>query len=293
MIKSMTGFGRGEHSTEQYKCVVEIRTVNHRYADFSVRMSRKLSVLEDKIRKFVLERVSRGKVEVNLLLEDYTGDNKVVELDEPLAGAYVNALERINETFALQAHNVDAQDIAKFPDVLKVRANDIDEDVIWVHIQCALEDAVCSLLHMRSAEGAHLNTVLSERADVLEQLIAVIAKTAPDVVTNYKKKLEDRLQELLDNVPIDETRLATEIAFFADKCSIDEELQRLDSHIMQFRKLIAETKPVGRKLDFLVQEMNREINTIGSKASDLTIVGQVVEAKSEIEKIREQVQNVE
>jgi len=292
MIKSMTGFGRGEHQDGGKLFTVEIKTVNHRYSDIFIKMPRQISYLEEKVRSEISKSLSRGKVDVYISFEDYADDSKCVLVDEPLAKAYIDAVRLIRDSYGLK-DDISASLISKFPDVLKVEKAEQDEEEIFSVLKTALKNALSALISMREIEGATVKEDLSEKLQFIEDLLKDILKRAPDVVKEYKVKLESRIKELLDQQTFDENRIATEVAIFADRCSIDEEIQRLGSHIKQMRETFELSIPVGRKLDFLVQEMNREINTIGSKANDLSITKNVVDLKSELEKIREQIQNIE
>ncbi len=292
MIKSMTGFGRGENSQDGMEFTVEIKTVNHRYSDVFVRMPRQIGFLEDKVRDLVGKAISRGKIDVYITYFNYGDDAKLVTMDEGLAKTYISAAESLRDKFCLK-DDITVSLIARYPDVLKVEQAKEDEDLLWELLKVATEKALDTLIIMRQTEGEGLKNVLLDRADYVESIVAEIAKHAPEIPKEYKLKLTARIKDLLDQQPLDENRLATEVAVFADRCSIDEELVRLASHIGQLREALSMDQPVGRKLDFLVQEMNREINTIGSKANDLSITKNVVEIKSEIEKIREQIQNIE
>jgi len=292
MIKSMTGYGRGENSQDGKEFTVEIKTVNHRYSDIFIKMPRQIGFLEDKVRELVGKAVSRGKIDVYITYYNYSDDTKVVTLDEGLAKTYISATESLRDKFSLK-DDITVSLISRYPDVLKVEQAQEDEELLWSVLKTAVERALDALIKMREIEGEGLRNVLLERADYIDGVVAEIAKRAPEVPKEYKLKLTARIKELLDQQIIDENRLATEVALFADRCSIDEELVRLASHIRQLREALSIDQPVGRKLDFLVQEMNREINTIGSKANDLSITKNVVEVKSEIEKIREQIQNIE
>ena len=292
MVRSMTGFGRGEHSRDGKEFTVEIKTVNHRYFDIFIKMPRQIIILEDRVRELVSKAISRGKIDVFITYTDYGSDSKHVTIDEQLAKAYITALEELRDKFSL-ADDITVSLVSKYPEVLKVEQDEEDEDQLWEILKTALENAVVSLVGMREAEGEAMKRALLERADVIEDMVGSIALRAPEVPKEYKARLSDRISELLEHQPVDETRIAMEAALFADKCSIDEELVRLRSHLGQLRQIIDMDQPIGRKLDFLVQEMNREINTIGSKANDLEITRFVVDVKSEIEKIREQVQNIE
>lgn len=292
MIRSMTGFGRGECAQDGKEFTVEIKTVNHRYSDVFIKMPRQMGFLEDKVRDLVSKGISRGKIDVFITFYNYSDDSKSVTFDEVLAKTYISAVEALRDKFALK-DDITVSMIAKLPDVLKVEQNEEDEELLWSMLKIAVENALGSLVRMRENEGEGLKNVLLERASYIEGILSEISQHAPEIPKEYKIKLETRIKDLLDQQTIDESRIAMEVAVFADRCSIDEELVRLASHIGQMREALSNNQPVGRKLDFLIQEMNREINTIGSKANDLTITRNVVEIKSEIEKIREQIQNIE
>lgn len=292
MIKSMTGFGRGEYSQDGKEFTVEIKTVNHRYSDIFIKMPRQIGFLEERVRELVGKAVSRGKIDVFITYNNYSDDSKHVTFDEALARTYISAVEALRDKYGLR-DDISVSLISKYPDVLKVEQAEEDEELLWSMLKVAAEKALDSLIRMREIEGEGLRNVLNERADYIESVVDDISKRAPEVPKEYKLKLTARLKDLLEQQAIDENRLAAEVAIFADRCSIDEELVRLSSHIGQLREALMMNQPVGRKLDFLVQEMNREINTIGSKANDLAITKNVVEVKSEIEKIREQIQNIE
>jgi len=292
MIKSMTGFGRGKSQTDGMECLVEIKTVNHRYSDVYIKIPRQISFLEDKVREVVSKSVSRGKADVFISFDDFSEDSKSILIDESLANAYVNTVRQLKEKYSLQ-DDISVSLIARFPDVLKVEKVEQDEEKIWKLLSEALDSAINSLISMRQIEGEGLKNSILEKTDFIENIVKEIGIRAPEVVKEYKCKLENRIKEMMEQQVIDENRMATEMAIFADRCSIDEELVRLSSHINQLRETLRTGDSVGRKLDFLIQEMNREINTIGSKANDLSITKFVVEIKSELEKIREQIQNIE
>lgn len=292
MIRSMTGFGRGEAQKEGKEFLVEIKTVNHRYSDIFIKIPRQISFLEDKVREIVNKSLSRGKIDVFISFEDTSDSSKSVLLDEGLAKTYIAAVETLRDKFNLK-DDISVSLITRFPDILRVEKGEADEDEIWQLLKTALENALDSLITMRENEGEGLRKDLLERSAYTDGILKEIAQRAPEVVKEYKQKLETRIKELLEQQTIDENRMAMEVAVFADRCSIDEEIVRLGSHINQMREALNMQQPVGRKLDFIIQEMNREINTIGSKANDLFITKNVVEIKSEIEKMREQVQNIE
>jgi len=292
MIKSMTGFGRGEHREEGREFTVEIKTVNHRYSDVFIKMTRTIGFLEDRVRERVGKAISRGKIEVFVTYNDYSEDSKLIAVDEALAKSYLSAVQALKNKYGL-IDDITVSLIARFPDVLKVEQTDEDEDKIWSMLKVAVENAIVSLISMRENEGAGLKSDLLARATYIEGILSDIKGRSPEIVKDYSQKLQQRIKNLLDQQNIDENRLAMEVAIFADRSCIDEEIVRLGSHLGQLRETLCIDQPVGRKLDFLIQEMNREINTIGSKANDLAITRNVLEIKSEIEKLREQVQNIE
>ncbi|MGE5614436.1 MAG: YicC/YloC family endoribonuclease [Bacillota bacterium] len=292
MIKSMTGYGRGEISQDGREFLVEIKSVNHRYSDIFIKMPRQVGFLEDRVRELVGRTVSRGKIDVFVTYYNYSSDARHVTFDEALAKTYISAVESLRDRYGLK-DDITVSLISKYPEVLRVEQDEEDEEYLWSLLKVATEDALASLIRMREIEGEGLKNALLERVDYIDEVIVKLAERAPEVPLEYKAKLMSRISELLGQQPVDESRVAMEVAIFADKCSIDEELVRLKSHVCQVREILQMDMPVGRKLDFLVQEMNREINTIGSKANDLVITRYVVDIKSEIEKIREQVQNIE
>jgi len=288
----MTGYGRGEAQGAGKQFTVELRSVNHRFCEVVIRMPKQFSALEERVRKTIQEQVARGRVDVFITMEETGEQPKRVKVDRALARAYCNALRELEDSLGVQGILEPAQ-IAKFPDVLKVEAEEDDLEQIWTILEQAVRQATCQLAAMRQVEGAKLKSDLIHRLKEIEQFNRDIENRAPLVVEEYRQKLQARIQGMVPGVEIDEGRLAAEVAFFADRSSITEEIVRLNSHLEQARNSLQLAEPVGRKLDFLVQEMNREINTIGSKAGDLKISATVVEVKSEIEKIREQVQNIE
>ncbi len=292
MIKSMTGFGRSVNTENGRNILVEIKTVNHRYSDIYIKLPKSLTYLEDKIKSKVSGCISRGKTDIFISYEDTGESGRNVITDVNLAKAYTDALITLKDMLGLK-DDLTVSMISSLPDVLQVEKNEEDEDAIWGYLERSVTEALEGLTAMRSSEGIKLKESLLERIKYFETLMYSVSLRAPDVVKEYKTKLEVRISELLDQKIIDENRLATEVALFADRCSIDEELVRLGSHLSQLRGALDSNEAVGRKLDFLIQEMNREVNTIGSKANDLAITQNVVEMKSELEKIREQIQNIE
>ncbi len=292
MIKSMTGYGRGENQHESKSFTVEIRSVNHRFGEVVIRLPKYYIALEDRIRKLILGRVSRGRLDVFITVDDSGSENKSIRVDKGLAMAYYNALEELRETIGIEG-KPSLIDISRFSDVIRLEEVQEDIEKLWPFFKTAVSDALGQLIDMRTTEGLRLREDLLKRVGRLEEYTSAIGERAPLVVNEYKEKLKTRINELLTDVEIDETRLIVETAVFADRSSITEELVRLRSHFKELRATMDMEESVGRKLDFLVQELNREFNTIGSKANDLEISSTVIKAKSEVEKIREQVQNIE
>ncbi|HHY05815.1 MAG TPA: YicC family protein [Clostridia bacterium] len=291
MLRSMTGFGRGEHKGEWKEVIVEIKSVNSRYGEVKVRLPSQYVLLEENVRRFVLNHFSRGHFEVFIRLEDTGQKQCEFQVDKELALAYYKALKELAAITEIPCE-VDVVQIAKFPEVLALCETE-EAEHLWQDIEPALQEAVAALLQMREKEGEKLKEDLEQRIRVMQQIHSEILEKSPQVVKNYHEKLVTRLAEFLTAEQIDEDRLMLELALFADKCNIDEELVRLDSHFIQLTQSLEADTPVGRQLDFLLQEINREVNTIGSKANDLEITQAVVALKSELEKIREQVQNIE
>lgn len=292
MLKSMTGYGRFEHVDENRKVVIDLRSVNHRYCDITVKVPRAYSYLEDKIKEYVASNISRGKVEVFLYIENYTSNDKVVTVDHVLAQNYYNILKELKETYELR-NDVGISDLARFSDIFVTRQQDEDKDKAWEMVMTCLAPAVEDFVATRVREGERLKENLLERARAIKGLVAQIKERSPQMLKEYEEKLRARIDELLGDFKADEGRILTEVGVMADKVCIDEELVRLNSHFEELEKILALSEPVGRKLDFLVQEINRETNTIGSKANDFGLAKCVVEIKSEIEKLREQIQNIE
>ncbi|MBO3444173.1 YicC/YloC family endoribonuclease [Clostridium sp. CCUG 7971] len=293
MAVSMTGFGRGEYKDDNYYFLVECKTINHKYADINIRLPRKISFLEDKARNLIKDHVKRGRVDLYIKLDFLGSEDVNLKFDETLATQYVGILKQIKEKFDL-VDDISVMNVAKFPDVVKSEEKEEDEELLWSMFKKALEEALVKLKEMRSEEGKKLAEDIAMRCDLLKNYIEEIEKYSYNVVIDYKEKLNNRISEILENPSIiDENRLAQEVAIYADKSSITEEIVRFNSHIEQLKKTVVKNESIGRKIDFLIQEMNRETNTIGSKSSDLNITNLVVEVKSELEKIREQIQNIE
>lgn len=295
MVKSMTGYGRGELSFEDgVQLTVELRAVNNRYLDCTVKMPRAYIFAEDAMKSRVQKGAVRGKVDVFVTIVRGCGDDMVVTVNEELAKSYIDALYKLHDLGGGKVRReYYATDLARFPDVLTVekRAEDLDE--MKGRMLAALDLAIDDFNTMRAKEGGRLAEDILGRADTIERLLGEVEERSPQTVSDYRARLEAKMREILPNTQIDEGRLLTEAAIFADKVAVDEETVRLRSHLSQLREMMAGGEPVGRKLDFLIQEVNRESNTIGSKCSDVQIARDVVELKAEIEKIREQVQNIE
>lgn len=293
MAISMTGFGRGEYKDDNYQFLVECKTINHKYADINIRLPRKLSFLEDKARILVKDYIKRGRVDLYIKLDLLGSEDVNLKFDEELATQYVSILKQIKDKFDL-VDDISVMNIAKFPDVIKTEEKEDDEDKLWSMLKVALENSLLKLKEMRSEEGKKLAEDIQNRCDLLKNYIEDIEKYSYNVVIDYKEKLKNRISDMLEDPSIiDESRLAQEVAIYADKSSITEEIVRFKSHIEQLKNTVVKNESIGRKIDFLIQEMNRETNTIGSKSSDLNITNLVVEVKSELEKIREQIQNIE
>lgn len=292
MIKSMTGYGRAMNTVDNMEITAEIRSVNHRYFEFSSRTPRHFGFIDDKLKSFVASKVSRGKIEVFISINVLDSTVTDVSVNTSLATAYANALKEIAAATGVEA-SFTANDIARYPDVITVRKDEEDEQAITNAVLSVLGDALDKFIEMRIIEGEKMKEDVQSRADVILDYVSQVEELSAKSVVTYRDKLHEKILDLLDDKQIDEQRLVTETAIFADKIAVDEETVRLRSHIKQLKSMISGSEPIGRKLDFLVQEMNRETNTIGSKSVSLEITQIVVEMKSEIEKIREQIQNIE
>ena len=294
MIKSMTGYGRGEAAFEGRTIVVEVRAVNNRYLDCTVKMPRAYIFAEDALKARVQASVARGKLDVFVNISGAGAEGVSVTVNEELAKAYIDALARLHELSGGKApESYSVTDLARFPDVLTVEKQEEDQDTLKEQLLAALDLALADFAAMRAKEGERLAEDILSRAAAIETLVGRVEERSPQTVSEYRARLEAKMTEVLQNTQIDESRLLTEAAIFADKIAVDEETVRLRSHISQLRELLAKGGAVGLKLDFLIQEFNREANTIGSKCSDIEIARYVVDIKAEIEKIREQVQNLE
>ena len=293
MAKSMTGFGIGEFKDQYYNLSVECKTINHKYLDINLRIPRKLSFLEDKLRFLIKDHLGRGRVDIFVKFETVTSVGSQLVYDAELAKQYYHILKNIKSDFGLE-EPISPVDIAKFPDVVKITEAEDDEEILWNMLSDAANKALESLCSMRIIEGKKLEKDILARADLLERSVCDLEKYTDTIEKEYKDKLYARISELLDDPKVvDEYRLAQEVAIYADKSNITEEIVRFKSHINQLRDTVTADESVGRKMDFLIQEMNREVNTMGSKSSDVAIANLVINMKAELEKIREQVQNIE
>ena len=292
MIKSMTGYGNADGSSGELGISIELRSVNNRYLDCSIRIPRVYTALEDTIKALIQKYISRGKVDVYITIDSSKSNNIEISVNEPLAEAYLTAFKTISEKYGLTSE-ISALNLARFPDVLTVEKKETDTDVLSHDICGILSEALDKFNDMRSVEGEKLYADITSRLDEIERLVFLVEERSPKTVAEYREKLASRMREILAGAAIDENRLLMEAAIYADKVAVDEETVRLRSHLAQFKSILSSDEPVGRKLDFLVQELNREANTIGSKGNDAEMARIVVNIKAEIEKIREQIQNIE
>ena len=288
----MTGYGRSEQIVDGRAVTVEIKSVNHRYFEFSCRTTRGYSFLDEKMKSYLQGKIARGKVDAYVTVEALETAQAQVLVNHPLAAGYVGALRELAERYSLQ-DDISVSTVARYGDIFSVHKAPEDEEVVWDCVRQAADEALEKFLQMRETEGARMKEDVLERAHTILKLVDAIEERSPQTVVEYQERLRQKIQELLGDTPVDEQRLLTEVAVFADKVAVAEETVRLRSHFDQLRQMLDSGEPVGRKLDFLVQEMNREANTIGSKATDSQIAYMVVDIKAEIEKIREQIQNIE
>lgn len=291
MIKSMTGYGKSNLSINSREYQVEIKTVNHKYIDTNIRMPRTISYLEEDIRKLVTSKLKRGKVDISITFENYSKDGNDIRINTELAKIYIENLKKLAEEENLSS-NIDVTEITKLPDVLTIKSN-LDEKQIKEELLHVVGDAVNQLIDMRKNEGKRISEDILVKISQVEEKKDEIFALSTGLIDEYVVKLETRIKEILRTEEIDKSRLMQEVVIYADKCSVEEEITRLKSHIGQLRNLIDSDEPSGKKMDFLIQEMNRETNTIGSKANNLEIVNGVIEIKTQLEDIREQVQNIE
>ena len=292
MIKSMTGFGRSEVVTDERKITIELKSVNHRYLDLSIKMPKKLSFLEGSIRNLMKTYIQRGKVDVYITYEDYTINNGTLKYNKELAAEYIACLKQIQQDFDLD-YDIKVSTLSRYPDILTMEEQSVDEEELWSILEPPVREACEKFVQTRTQEGHNLEKDLLEKLDGLDKKVTRIEERSPEVVNAYRTKLEAKVSELLEDTQIDDNRIAAEVILFSDKICNDEETVRLHSHVKNMKKMLTtETEGIGRKLDFMAQEMNREANTILSKSSDMEISDIAIDLKTEIEKIREQIQNI-
>ncbi len=292
MLKSMTGFGRTEIATKERKVIVEMKSVNHRYCDISIKIPKKLNFFEAGIRNLLKQYIGRGKVDVYISYEDYTENTTCVKYNEELAKEYLKNLNRMSEELNLK-NDITTYSLSRYPDVFSLEEQPIDEGELWAFIEQAIQKAAERFVETRISEGQNLKEDLINKLEEMNEVVLFIEEKSPEILAEYRNKLIDKVQELLGDTKIDESILATELTIYADKICVDEETVRLKSHISNMQATLLEENSVGRKLDFIAQEMNREANTILSKVNDLDITNKAIDLKTEIEKIREQIQNIE
>ena len=292
MLKSMTGYGRQEALVSGKKILVEIRSVNQRFTDYNIKLPRHLVFMEDKVRKYASEWITRGKVDIYISVDSYDEADKNVTLNTALAKNYVEVLRQLRDECDLR-DDISVMGVARFADIFKTERKEEDEDAVWNDVKGVMKDAMESFAAMRSREGERIEKDLTERIEYMKTLAERIDERSPQTVGEYRERLYSKIEEVLEDKDIDESRILTEVAIFADKIAVNEETVRLGSHFEEFYNIVGSGKPAGRKLDFLIQEINREVNTIGSKSQDIEIAKLVVTLKGEIEKLREQVQNIE
>ena len=288
----MTGFGRAHKEVNNREYIVEIRSVNHKYNDINIRMPRNISYFEEKIRKEVLATITRGKIDVSITFNNYSEEGKIVRINRGLAEEYLKELKELASENGLNG-DIRVIDLVKMPDVFNLQVEEEGSEVIWQELGATLREALTGFVQMREAEGKKIAEDLEARRQKIETIVTQISAESTGLIDEYVVKLEERIKEILKTDVVDQARLAQEIVIYSDKVSIEEELTRLKSHLIQMKTLLQEEKPVGKKLDFLMQEMNRETNTIGSKSGKLETTNHVIEMKTILEDIREQVQNIE
>ncbi len=292
LIKSMTGYGRNESVLEGKKITCEIKSVNHRYSDYSVKVPRYYGFMEDRVRKFVSDYISRGKVDVYISIENFGDTDREILLNEGIAKTYIDALCQLRDSFGLK-DDISVMSVARYSEIFKTQKIEEDEEELWNMVVEVMKPAVEQFVAMREREGERILEDLSNRVEYMRSLAKKVEERSPQTVDEYKNKLYTKIKEVLEDRTVDESRILTEVAIFADKVAVNEEIVRLESHFNEFYEIVNKNEPAGRKLDFLIQEINREINTTGSKANDIEIAKIVVELKGETEKLREQIQNVE
>lgn len=292
MIRSMTGFGRSETITTEYKLIVEMKAVNHRYSEFGIKMPKKLNLFEANIRALLKEYINRGKVDVFITYEDYRESNACIKYNKEIAKEYLDYLKQMETEFRIP-NDITVTKLAAFSDVFSKEEQSIDEEQLWSILEAGIRQAAEQFVAAREREGENLKLDLLDKLDGMLSMVDYIEQEAPQLIQDYRNKLEAKVQELLEGSNIDESRIATEVVIYADKICVDEEMVRLRSHINSTKEILTEGGSIGRKLDFIAQEMNREANTILSKANSLDISNTAIGLKTEIEKVREQIQNIE
>ncbi|MDD6097138.1 MAG: YicC family protein [Oscillospiraceae bacterium] len=292
MLRSMTGYGRSQKILNGRDILVEIRSVNHRYYEYSSRIPRSYSYIDEKLKALLKSGISRGKVEASVTINNIEGRDIVIGINKSAAEGYIAALRSVSDELGLK-DDLKLSNLIKLPDIFTVQKAPDNEEQLWEDVSLVASEALEAFISMRCSEGERLKADVLEKAANIEKSICEVERLSPVTVENYRNKLRSKLEEILESRDIDEQRILTEAAVFAEKIAVDEETVRLRSHIAQLRTMLDSAEAVGRKLDFLVQEMNREVNTIGSKAQDLNVARVVVDMKAEIEKIREQIQNIE
>lgn len=292
MVKSMTGFGRSERVTDAYKIVVEMKSVNHRFCDINIKLPKKISFFETNIRTYLKKYIERGKVDVFITYEDFSDDNVKLKYNKDVAEKYMGYFEEMSKDFGIENSITPAQ-LGDFPDVFTVEEQAVDQDELWKIIETSLDEAAKVFVQSRITEGENLKKDMIDKLDGMRAAVDYIEEISPELVEEYRRKLTDKITEVLDNPVIDENRIATEVVIYADKICVDEETVRLKSHISSTKKILEDGGSVGRKLDFIAQEMNREANTILSKANSLDVSDKAIQLKTDIEKVREQIQNLE
>lgn len=292
MILSMTGYGRGSKANTEYAVTIDLKSVNHRFLELNFKLPKSFTYLEDKLRREISSRLSRGKLDIIISVERFSSTDFQISLNRPVVASYINAIQNLQTEFNLSG-NIELQNIIQLPEVFTTSQVQDDTELLNDLAVQAVNEALDAMVVMRQTEGEKLYQDLQQKITILQCLRQKLVEFSPSVVLSYKEKLTKRIQELTEGIEIDPNRIATEIAIFADKSDINEELIRLESHLHQLLNTLDLTEPVGRKLDFIIQELNREINTIGSKANDLQIAQIVIDFKAELEKLREQIQNIE
>ena len=292
MIKSMTGFGRSKYENDSREYLVEIKSVNNRFNDVNIKIPRAIGFLEEKIKKVITNSVSRGKIDVFISFTNNSERGKSIKINTDLAKLYVREIKKLAEDANI-IDNVSVMEVTKLPEVFSIKLEEDDEELLWCELDICLKEAINNFIQMRTNEGEKIYKDLVERIETINSKIEKISTISTGLVDEYIVKLEKRIKDILKTNVVDETRLAQEVVIYSDKCSVEEEITRLKSHISQFLQLLDSNVAIGKKIDFLIQEMNRETNTIGSKANNLEITNLVVDIKTEIENIREQIQNIE